>query len=201
QAHLEPVGGDGGHGERDAVYGHRSLLGDVTHQLRGRLDADHVPSVSGRAAEHGAHAVDVTLDDVPAEAVRRAYRAFQVHAITRLASPQGGAVERLAHDVDGEPVVVDVDDGEADAVDGDRRAMYGVAGREWATQSEAGVLLVAVQRDELAQFLHDSGEHRPHLLGAAVIRTSPPISVTSVMSSRSASAMVVTPASPSAAGP
>src|SRR5690606_19761548 len=181
--------------------GQPTCTGDITHMVWWRRARSHVPSRYGRGAGHGAHAGDVTLDDVPAEAVRRAYRAFQVHAITRLASPQGGAVERLAHDVDGEPVVVDVDDGEADAVDGDRRAMYGVAGREWATQSEAGVLLVAVQRDELAQFLHDSGEHRPHLLGAAVIRTSPPISVTSVMSSRSASAMVVTPASPSAAGP
>ena len=58
-------------GEADAVDGDRALLDDVGGELGGERDLDDLPAVARRAGRDRAGAVDVALDDVPAEPARR----------------------------------------------------------------------------------------------------------------------------------
>ena len=68
------------HGERDAVDRDRALLDHVAQQLGRRRDGHHAGEAVVAHRAHRAEAVDVPLDDVPAQPVRGAQRELQVHA-------------------------------------------------------------------------------------------------------------------------
>src|SRR6185436_18823697 len=80
ERHAEVILADVAHGQRDAVDGDRALLDHVAQQRRLGVEG-HDPGEALLAhLAHDAEAVDVALDDVAAEAVRRAQRQLEVHA-------------------------------------------------------------------------------------------------------------------------
>src|SRR5690606_9571576 len=117
--------------QRGAVDRDRALLDDVPGELGGQREAHDLPVLARRAVDHDSRAVDVTLDDVAAQASRGGHGALEVDPVPRLQVAQTRAVERLAHDVGAEGVAPGIDDGEAAAVHGDGVAVTRVGGDQW----------------------------------------------------------------------
>src|SRR5690606_19120803 len=104
------------------------------------------------------HAVDVALHEVPAEAVAEPHRSLQVDGVPGRERPEGGAGVGLLDDVGLPPALVPVPahDGEADPVDGDRRAHRDVL--EHRPGGEAQPRALAGHGG--AELLDDPGEHQ-----------------------------------------
>ena len=65
---------DGVDRQADAIHRNRALLGDVAGKLRCRLDPVFEGTTAALLARHYADAVDMTGDQVPAEALTRSQR-------------------------------------------------------------------------------------------------------------------------------
>src|SRR5262249_49324168 len=122
------------------------------------------PTVSVRRDRaDAADGVDVTLHDVAAERVADAERRLEVHAAAGLETPERRPRERLGDDVEREPSLVALHDGEADAGDRDgvtdRRG-----GRRLARGDDQPGAVEGVDRAELA---NDAGEHEPKVTARA----------------------------------
>ncbi|MDV6290353.1 hypothetical protein R2F25_30575 [Streptomyces sp. UP1A-1] len=161
EADGEEVGAGVDDGEADAVDGDGALLHDVAGEVGGQRDLDDLPVLGGLALQDLAGAVDVALHDVPAEAGADGGGAFQVDAGAGGEGAQAGAVQGLRHHVGGELVALVVDDGEADAVDGDGVAVPCPLGDHGAAQAEATGVVEGLDGGDLAQLFDDSGEHFP----------------------------------------
>lgn len=159
EADGEVVGGRVDDGQAHSVDRDRALLHDVAGQPVGEGDLDDLPVLGDPALDDAARAVDVPLDDVPAEAAAERHGALQVDPGAGGQRAEAGAVQRLGHDVGGELVVPEVHDGEADAVDGDGVAVFGALGHDGAAQSEAGGVVELLDGGDLTQFFDNSGEH------------------------------------------
>lgn len=108
----------------------------------------------------------MALDDVSAEPAADGHGPLQIDPGAGYECAEAGAVEGLGHDVGGElAAVFEVDDGEADAVDGDRVTVLGAFGDGGAAQTEAGGVAEVLDGGDLTQFFDDSGEHST-LLGS-----------------------------------
>ena len=97
--------------------------------------------------------------DVPAKAAVRRHGAFQVHRTAYGQLGQGGAVQRLVHDIGGEPVGVELGHGQADAVDGDAVAQLGVFQDGLCLDGQDGGVLSPCDVLDGAQFLNNAREH------------------------------------------
>src|SRR5690606_4654246 len=87
---------------------------------------------------------------------------LQVHLGAGHDRAEAGALERLGHQLHAERAVgaaLGVDDGEADAVDGDRVAVAGVGGDRPRADGEHHHVRVLPHRGDLADLLDDPGEH------------------------------------------
>src|SRR5690349_1999071 len=105
QRDLEPVVSEPRHREADAVDGDRAVLDDVAAELggQGHLESAREPVLV--RCDHVAGAVDVTLDEVPAQWLAGLQRGLQVDRSTRLEVAEGGQRQRLVHDVRLEPLI------------------------------------------------------------------------------------------------
>src|SRR3712207_4147580 len=227
-ADLEPrlgvVGGaDGADGQRDAVDGDRALLDDVARQLGWQPDPHDLPVLTGGAGEDGAHAVDVALDQVPAEPGVRGDGALQVDRVAGAQGAQAAPAEGLGHDVGGPLLAVGSGDGEADAVDGDGVAQRHALQRGARPDAQPGGCRLPVRLPEPfpgqqgADLLDDAGEHAqlPPVapwwsatrrspvcrVGRSRISTSPPRRVRPVTVRVSAFPIPVIPRSPTRGAP
>src|SRR3954468_2764129 len=117
--------------------------------------------------------VDMTLDEVAAEAVADAQRQLEVHSVARLQPAERSDVERLLHHVGLEAVAVDRDRGQADAVHRNRIALRELTG-EWGPDGDARACFL-----DLAGLGDQPGEHH-HSLSRAVTSTSSSIRSTVV---------------------
>src|SRR5690606_17627278 len=145
-----------------AVDGDRSLARDEAREVSGQLDDDVVPARPWRTGADRAHAVDVALDDVAAEAGVDAQGPLEVDARAALERAERRVPQGLGHDVRGEgPIAREARDREAHGRDGDRVPGAGVGGDEGAAHVEAGVRAAVEQLDgeDLADLFDDSGEH------------------------------------------
>ncbi len=205
---VKLVVGDRHDGERDAVDGDRPLVDQVAAHPVGEADLDDLPVLAGGAGQDLAGAVDVALDDVPAEPLLRGDRALEVDPGAGPERPERGLVERLAHHVGGEDLAVVAHDREAAAVDGDRVAVARVGDDQRPAHAQAyGVALVLDGLDG-AELLDDPGEHGQSLPSASgsvwgriSSRTLSSRTVTSSTRRCSASEIVVIPRSPTALRP
>src|SRR5207237_4213919 len=103
------------HGQRDAVERDRALGGDIGAELPARDHAD-APRIADLLDRRDlADPVDMAGDDMPAELVADLERALEVDL--RAFGPEAGrsAALGLGRDVDREPALALVDDGQADA--------------------------------------------------------------------------------------
>ncbi len=118
-----------------------------------------------------ADSVDMALQNVPAEPIRRLHRQLQVDPIARSQAAQGGHLQRLVHRLGLEPAGVGLRRGQAGPVDRDR-----VAGRDLRPQirGEPQPSAIGPGLDGLhsSDVLNQTGEHH-HSLNRAVIRVSP----------------------------
>src|SRR6185369_612141 len=73
---------------------------------------------------HAAYEIDVTLDDVAAEAIARTQRTFEVHARPLLPLTDRRSIEGRCHGRCGEPVIAMFTNGETRAVDRDALAIH-----------------------------------------------------------------------------
>ena len=91
-----------GDGEADAVDGDRAFFGDVAAQIL--RDADGEPPVFafGREARDAADAVNVTLDEMAAEARSGGERALEIHGMAGFFFAEGGAAKSFAGEIGGE---------------------------------------------------------------------------------------------------
>ena len=97
----------------------------------------------------------MALHEVTAQPIGQPDRPFQVDRVAGPQRAEVGAAERLVDDVRGPRCRVDVDDGEAAAVDRDRVADLAVLDDDARAEREP----VAVAADDLAELLDDPGEH------------------------------------------
>src|SRR5690606_40658976 len=100
----------------------------------------------------------VALHDVSAEAGAEGDGAFEVDPGAEGEGAEAGAVQGLGQHVGGELVALVLDDGEADAVDGDGVPVLGVLGDDGAAQPEATGVVEGLDGGDLAQLFDDSGE-------------------------------------------
>src|SRR5215217_2037040 len=105
-------------------------------------------------------AVDMALNDVPAEPAVHRGSAFEVDAAAHADPTQAGTAQRLADHVSGERSVgQNVDDRQADTVDSDGIAVAGVGRDDGATDDEPSGIAEVFLADDFAYFFNDSGEH------------------------------------------
>ena len=107
-------------GEADAVDRDRALARDKARELRRRLDLElDVLAIACRALEarHDAHAVDVAGHQMTAEPVGKSQRLFQIDRARSIEPCR--AAQRLGRHVEGERRLIDGDDRQAAAADGD----------------------------------------------------------------------------------
>ena len=93
------------------------------------------------------------------EAAVGGHRALEVDARAWGQRAEAAAIQCLGHDVDGEARLVVLGDGQADAVDGDRRAMDRVRDHQRALDAQDGRLRAVLDGTDVAEFFDDSGEH------------------------------------------
>src|SRR4051794_25445502 len=169
QPDLEVVGTYRGDGERNPVDGDRALLHHVPAQPVGQREPHRLPVLAGGTRDDGGDAVDVALDQVAAQPGGQGRGSFEVDRVVRAQDRERRTVERLLHDVGGEPAAVDLDHGQTDAVDGDRVAVPGVRGDGLAADGQPGT--VVAPADDAAKLLDDAGEHAGCLLRAGAPAT------------------------------
>ncbi|MCY1422628.1 hypothetical protein D9M71_383180 [compost metagenome] len=120
------------HGQAGAVDGDRAFMGDVLGQVLWRADAEfHGARIFG-TGNHFAHAVDVTADQMPAEASGRGQGFFQIDRAAAFQVVHGGAVEGFATDVRRKAIARQFNGSQAHAVDRDAVAQFDVAQVELA---------------------------------------------------------------------
>ncbi|EKA62560.1 phosphoenolpyruvate synthase/pyruvate phosphate dikinase [Janibacter hoylei PVAS-1] len=194
---------DPGQGQAHPVEADRALVHDEGSQLRREGEAHLLPGIARPPLEDRRRAVDVPLHEVPVQTGTEDHGALEVDRVADDQIAQGGAPQALRHDVEGDlaPLRLVVGDGEARAVDGDRRPVGGLVGGDGAAHRDPAGLLPRHDGDHLPELLDDPGEHQCSLLTAAVTAMSSPSRVTSVVVRRSASVMVVMPASPRTGAP
>ena len=179
----------------------RTLARDERSQLFAEAEPKDAPTTLVGDAQHGARAINVTLHDVAAETIADLHRALDVHAGAGSERAKRTHVEGDAHDVGGEPVRALFDNGEAHTADADRVAVSGIRYRLRGANGEACAIVGRGQFDDVAELFNDSGKHGyapVSVAGRATISTSLPSGRSSVTLRSFASAMVITPSSPSA---
>src|SRR5690349_16873546 len=109
-------------GQRYAVERDRAFLGDHRAERARNAEADLERVALGASADDRGDRIDVAGDDMPAELIAQAQRAFEVElrALLPVAARRFG--NGFARHIDREPVVALVNDGQADARTGDGSA-------------------------------------------------------------------------------
>ena len=122
------------------------------------------PGVMGSSETRRGGAVDVALDDVAAERGAGGSGQLEVDRGALAEVGEGGAGQRLGGEIGGEArregVGLDVERGEADAVDGDAVARVELGGERGRGDGDAGVAFAAGEGEQGAGGLDQSGEHR-----------------------------------------
>src|SRR5262245_127971 len=113
---------EGGNREADSLDRDRTVLDGVGEELAGELDSQAAGDALLRDGGNGPGPVDMALDDMTAQAVRRPQRQLKVHGRIRLEVAQGGQGQRLLHDVGLEGAIVGARRRQAGAVHGNRIA-------------------------------------------------------------------------------
>ena len=85
--------------QADAVHGNRALGHHLGRQLRRTLKPHRHPVAVRQAPADPSRAVDVSLDQMPAQAIAQPQRAFQVDTVARLQLAQVGPLQRLRPDL------------------------------------------------------------------------------------------------------
>ncbi len=147
-------------GQADPVHADRALLGDVAQQ-RGRRG--ETPALGTRVVMHRQHlaqAINMATDQMAAEAVGRAHRAFEVDDGAVGQPTQRGQAQGLGRGVSLEAAGVECDDGEADPVDGDALAHLHVLERQGAhVEGEADIAAKGLACGQTADAFDDSSKH------------------------------------------
>src|SRR6185369_1546386 len=97
----------------------RALLDEVARERCGDAEAEEGAVTFARDRAQLADGVDVTEDEVPAQAVGEAERALEIDAAPRPQRAERGAAQALGRDVDGERRTADAGHGHAGAAYGD----------------------------------------------------------------------------------
>src|SRR5699024_3418512 len=141
--------------------------------------------------------IHVPLHEVAVEPGAEDHRPLEVDPVPDTQVAEGAAAQALRDDVEGDavPLRTGVGDRQAHPVDGDRGTVGGAARRDPAGDRDPAGVTRGFDRDDLPQLLDDPGEHQLILLTAAVMATSSPRRVTSVVVRRRASVIVAMPAS------
>jgi hypothetical protein len=148
-------------GQADAIDGDRALAGDVPGERCRRADFEQTIVADRIETQYLADAVDVPGDEVAAEAIGQTQRLLEIDRSGRRQTD--GAGQRFGRDIDAETVVAPVNDGQADAVAGDRIAQAHVVQCESAGvdgQADGARAVVAGgDAGDLAKSGDDSREH------------------------------------------
>ena len=115
-----------------AIDGDRALERDVLGQFAWRADTELHGAGILFTRNHLTHAIDVTADQVPAEATGRRQGLLQIHPATGLEINEGGARERLTADIGPEAVARQLNGGQTDAIDRNTVAELDVAQIQFA---------------------------------------------------------------------
>ena len=111
---------DGVGRQADAIDGDRSLARDVFGQVLRRADFEQTVVADGVEAQHFADAIDVARNQVAAETIGQAQGFLEIDRTGRVKAD--GARQRFRRNIDAEALRLTVNDGQADAVAGDRIA-------------------------------------------------------------------------------
>lgn len=146
-------------GEADAIEGDATLGHDVAGQGRGDFDFEDEVGAIGFPAGDAGGGIDVTGDEVTAEAGIGAEGALEVDAGAGLEGGEVGGAAGFLQEVEGEVGALDGGDGEAAAVGGDAVAKGGAGGGEGGLDGEAAAAGVGLEGGDATGFFNDSGEH------------------------------------------
>lgn len=146
---------EGRDGEADSVDGDGTLHDGVAVEVGREPDLEPpIPIRESLEIEKFGGAVDMTLYDVPAQALTHRNRTFQIDKRCGLQFSEVRASQRLRRKIHPEAVRIDLHRGEACAVYGDTRSGIGVR-QNGLTQH----FHTRARLRDLADFLYDSGEH------------------------------------------
>jgi hypothetical protein len=106
-------------GQRDAVERHRALGCEVGSDFLPSDDREARGAAHPECALHLADPIDMASDDMATKLVADAKRALQVEAPALLPHAGSGSAQRLARNIDGEPVLALFDHRQTDAGAGD----------------------------------------------------------------------------------
>ena len=150
------------HRQANTIDGDGALLHDVPQQGRGCLNGVPDGVVVLPQGRDGAGAVNVSGDDVTAEPAVRRHGPLQIHPTPRHQSAQGGAVQRLVHDVSGETAAVLADGGQAHAVHRYAVADFQIGQHQFRADGQHRRVGAPPDEADGAHLLNDSREH-PYL--------------------------------------
>src|SRR5207245_26344 len=119
ESDAEAVAGDFDEGEADAVDGDGALVYHLLGEDGRAREPDDLPLALAAPLGDAADAVDVPLDEMSAESVAETKGAFEVDAVAGLQLTEVGLRERLWPCLEREGIALEVDDGEAGAIDSD----------------------------------------------------------------------------------
>ena len=129
---------------------------------RAKRKARHIGHVLAR--NDGGKAVDMTGDHMAAQLVAQFQRALEIDLAARPPAAGGGQPQRLGGGINREPgapvFFASLDDGEADAGAGHRRALHQRGARIGTGDGDAGQIVGArLDRPHFAHIGDDAGEH------------------------------------------
>src|SRR5271154_1695942 len=165
---------EGADRKADAVEGHGTLLYQIALEAGVAFDLEHAREALLADRANAAGCVDVTLHDVPAEAVGGAQRQLEVDRLSLGEPAERGAPERLEHRLRLKAPIAHFAGGEGDAGDGEGDALVERSG-ELGADREGGAGVVALDRDDAAELGDQTGEH-----------PTPPAGVTGALTTRAA---------------
>ena len=163
-ADLEGVGSRAADREADAVDGYAALIDGevaVAHHLPCAFMSEGVLVAALLVLYGNARGglVNVSLHDVPVQASVHQHRALHVHFVAHPEQPEVAALQCLAHGGYGVGVVLEADNGQADAIVSNALVDAQLLD-EGAGKGQVDVVLLVLYGNHACHAFNDTGEHR-----------------------------------------
>src|SRR5262249_36501711 len=147
--------------QTNAVHRDRTLRHHLSRQFARTMEPDRFPLAFRDAPIDLAHAIDMALNDVSAEPVAGAHRAFEIHTVARPQNAEVRLVQGLGTDLEAAGLCVALDHRETTTVNGDALTERQLRGK-WYGDDQLAPRAGGGQRPNDAETFDEAGEHDYH---------------------------------------
>lgn len=147
------------HRQTDTIHGHRALGHKQRSKSRGdeKPEEGKLPSLSDLVCYR--HAVDMTGDQVAAEAIVKLERQLQIDRISDFETTQAGALQRFRRDLDGKATLGSFYHRQTGPVDGNARSQPDFPRRQMGIERQNAGCTVHLPPVNHADILDNPGKH------------------------------------------